>query len=262
VQDDDFWLLLEPSAESFFSISRFRDDSKQLLLNLQLDQKINNNLHVNAAWSQLDIEENIHSRSLGFSGDPYQSWLWFYTFNRWGKPGLVTSQHHELRLQFFQQQWNGLIGLQRGDLRLNFVRNLRNGQNTLGSDHQAIIIGWGYNQPNFYWQFENIQHQYQKDLTQLTSNRFLLSIIEPSALQQTNSLTKSSSQLTLGFKLKHYSIDTQLGHIKSALTHDSSEFISVSVSRWFANNYQLGLHLTQPLQTGSQSLGLSLTTQW
>jgi len=262
VQDDDFWLLLTPPAESSFSINTFTNNQQQLLFGLQLDQKINSQLHINLAWSQYDIKANIRSASVGFSGDPYNNWLWFYNIKQWGEASLIQSRDHEFRLQYYTGKWYALIGLQRGDLEINFVRTLRNGQSAASSDHRALISGLGYSQTNFYWQFEYIQHQYQKDLSQLASNRFLISLIEPTALQQSSTLNDSSSQFTIGFNHDVYTISTQLYRLKSALTQSNSDFLGLSLNLAIGINQQIGLHINSPLQTGSSSIGVSFSQQW
>ncbi len=261
-QDDDFWLLLTPPAESSFSINTFTNNQQQLLFGLQLDQKISPQLHINLAWSQYDINANIRSTSVGFSGDPYNNWLWFYNFKQWGDAALIQSRDHEFKLQYYAGKWYALLGLQQGDLEINFVRTLRNGQSSASSDHRAIISGLGYSQTNFYWQFEYIQHQYQKDLSQLASNRFLISLIEPTALQQSSTLNESSSQFTMGFNRDGYTISTQLNRLKSVLTQTNSDFIGLSLTLPLDVNQQIGLHISSPLQSGSSSIGISFSQQW
>lgn len=262
VEDDDFWLMLEEPADSSVYISSGVDTDGGLSLSLQLDQALNEQLHFNGSWSQLNLSEKTRSLSLGLSGDPYASWLWSYSFLVWGEPDIIESRDHELRLQYFKGSWNGLLGWQQGDASMQFSRPLNNGQSSASTRHNALIIGLGYSNPNIYWQIESIRHDYNKDLSRLSSSRLLALIIEPSALQQSTALNSRQSRFTLGLNGESHRFSAEYSRFHSAVTGQISDFLNLSVQTDLSRLQQLGIYFIMPLGDGVSSLGVSLLRRW
>ncbi len=261
-EDDDFWLMLEEPADSSVYISSGVDTDGGLSLSLHLDQALNEQLHFNGSWSQLNLSENTRSLSLGLSGDPYASWLWSYRFLVWGEPDIIESRDHELQLQYVNGSWNGLLGWQQGDANLQFSRPLNNGQTSGSVDHNALIIGLGYGGRDFDWQIESIHHDYNKDLSRLSSSRLLALIIEPSALQQSTALNSRQNRFTLGLNGKSHRFSAEYSHIRSAVTGQTSDFLNLSVQTDLSRLQQLGVYFIMPLGGGVSSLGVSLLQRW
>ena len=145
---------------------------------------------------------------------------------------------------------------------MQFSRPLNNGQSSASTRHNALIIGLGYSNPNIYWQIESIRHDYNKDLSRLSSSRLLALIIEPSALQQSTALNSRQSHFTLGLNGESHRFSAEYSRFHSTVTGQTSDFLNLSVQTDLSRLQQLGVYFIMPLGDGVSSLGVSLLRRW
>ena len=261
--DDDFWLLLdyEPLQNVLWLYGGI-DDADGNYYGASADLAIVDVLHFNFSATEQNYTAATTDLRWGFNGpiNQYFSWAILKTF--WGKREQLEKNDTRFSLSFFYDAFNAWVSYERGDVEL-FLRNTpRIRIASISSDHQAYETGVAYSWPFFYTQLSFKQHDYERDLSQLTRRPRLFLAVNPVGIQQASALAKTEANVLLGIQSDSMIYELFISRIKSALTLESNNYATLRIAKTINRKLELGFDAELPVNDVPFSAGFSVGMMW
>ncbi len=261
--DDDFWLLLDyEPLQNVLWLYGGADDADGNYYGVTADLAIADVLHFNFSATEQNYAADTSDLRWGFSGpiNPYLSWAVLKTF--WGKKERLEKNDSRFSLSSFYENFTLRASYETGDVEL-FLRDAPGIQlDSISSDHQAYEVGAGYSWNYFYTLFSFKQHDYERDLSQLTRRPRLFLAVNPIGIQQASALAETESNVLFGIQRDAMSYEVFVSRIKSAVTLESNTYVTLHLLKTLSRQLALGFDFELPLNDVPFSVGLSLGMMW
>ena len=261
--DDDFWLLLdyEPLQNALWLFGGV-DDADGNYYGVTADLAIVDVLHFNFSATEQNYFVQTSDLRWGFSGpiNQYFSWAILKTF--WGKRDLLEKNDTRFTLSFFYDRFNAWFSYETGDVELFLRDSPRIRIDSISSDHRAYEAGLGYSWQVFYTQLSFKQHDYERDLSQLTRRPRLFLAVNPVGIQQASALAESEANVLLGIQVQDMSYEVFISRIKSAVTLESNTYATLHLAKTLSRQLTLGFDAELPVNDVPFSLGFSVGMMW
>jgi hypothetical protein len=261
--DDDFWLLLDyEPLQNVLWLYGGVDDADDNYYGASADLAIVDFLYFNFSATEQNYTVATTDLRWGFSGpiNQYFSWAVLRTF--WGKRERLEKNDTRFSLSSFYQGFSVHASYETGDVELFLRDTPRIRLDSISSDHRAYEIGAGYSWQVFYSQLSFKQHDYERDLSQLTRRPRLFLVVNPIGIQQASALAETEANILLGIQLETMSYEIFISRIKSAVTLESDTYATLHLSKTVSRQLTMGLDVELPVNDVPFSVGFSVGMMW
>lgn len=270
IEDDDFWLMLEPEDNnSSLSINGGFDDENSEFYGASLDLAVADNFYFTTAGSVQESTEETSQWSWGLGNNPNHDFTWSYSNEWWGKSSVLETKNSVINFGFSDEDWTWLLGLEIGYVELYgavFVTEI---------DHKSFEIGFISIHDEFDLTFLYQKHDYELDISKLNFSQFIFlaeiitrnyrvwPFVTPQSQQQATALADYESSLNLTWYKEDYSIEGRYQLVKSGVTEIIDRYVSLGVTKMLNSNVSLKVEASQLLvEDGATSVDLGMTFYW
>lgn len=261
--NDDFWLLLDyEPLQNVLWLYGGVDDADDNYYGASADLVIADFLYFNFSATEQNYTVATTDLRWGFSGpiNQYFSWAVLRTF--WGKRERLEKNDTRFSLSSFYQGFTVHASYETGDVELFLRDTPRIRLDSISSDHRAYEIGAGYSWQVFYSLLSFKQHDYERDLSQLTRRPRLFLVVNTIGIQQASALAETEANILLGMQFQTMSYEIFISRIKSAVTLENDIYATLHLLKTLSRQLSLGLDVELPVNDVPFSVGLSVGMMW
>ena len=266
-QDDDFWLLVDdPFHRASVIFNGGGDSDSGVYYGLETYFSITDRLNASFGSNRQEFEDTDSTDDWFIAVDhrltAYLDWQLSYEW--WGVSDVLETADTQIKLYLYGDAWNGILGPEIGDVTLftnPFIQQTA-GISSGDIDHEAYIVGLGYNASNAFFELTYTKHDYGVDLSLLPYVPRLWFIFKPETLMQSTALTDEEIELVLGLVKKENSVELSYSALESAVTGETSRYLGLLLNKQLSAELALGFEMDMPLDDGPVSAGVLMTYSW
>jgi hypothetical protein len=262
-QEDDSWLMLDvaPPARSGLQLNAGSDFAGGHYYGASLSQALGAaQFYASANQQQYDVTTS--DWSVGIGSNPLNDFSVRIDTAWAGDTDVLETRDKSIETSTQVAHWLFMLGYQSGEAEIFLPASPLIKRSSYTVDRNAWHVGVGYNWNSISLSAEHRQFDYAENIRIAVDDTSIRNLIRTYVLSQAEALADQQTRVRFGAVDNNNGLDISLSRITSAIDLIASDYVTLVLTHYFAEDFSLGVQWEKPLDTGNATLGVNAGWQW